>query len=82
MIGNLNPIAFKGYGTVLPERAHAGKKNEKDSRFLRDLPQGETVIYRAKSEVWLDFGTGMTVLSVSCCARSLLSVSACCAYRS
>ena len=65
MIGNLNPIAFKGYGTVLPERAHAGKKNEKDSRFLRQLSQSETVIYRAKSEVWLDFGTGMTVLSVS-----------------
>ena len=65
MIGNLNPIAFKDFGTVLPERAHTGRKIEKDGKNLRKLTQGETVIYRAKSEVWLDFGSGMTVLSVS-----------------
>ena len=65
MIGNLNPIAFQGFGTVLSERAHGGKKIEKEKKYLRKLISGDAVIYRSCTEVWLDFSKGMTVLSVS-----------------
>ena len=65
MVRNLNPIAFQGFGSVLSERAQSVRKVEKDSKYLRKLHQGDAVIYRTKSEVWMDFGSGMTVLSVS-----------------
>ena len=65
MIRNLNPIAFQGFGNVLSERAQSARKVEKDGKNLRKLSAEEAVIYRAKSEVWMDFGTGMSVLSVS-----------------
>ena len=65
MIGNLNPIAFQGFGTVMPERSQSGRKFEKNSKNLRKLTQGPADIYRAQSDIWLDFGSGMTVLSVS-----------------
>ena len=65
MIRNLNPITFQGYGSVMSERAQTPRKVEKVSKNLRKLTEGEAVIYRAKSEVWMDFGMGMTVLSVS-----------------
>jgi len=65
MIRNLNPIAFRGYGHVLPERAHTARKVEKKEKNLRKLSQGDAVIYLAKSDVWMDFGSGMSVLSVS-----------------
>ena len=65
MIRNLNPITFQGFGAVLSERAQAVRKVEKVSKNLRKLIEGEAVVYCAKSEVWMDFGTGMTVLSVS-----------------
>ena len=65
MIRNLNPIAFQGFGSVLSERAQSAKKVEKDGTNLKKLIQGETAIYHAKSPVWMDFGSGMCVLSVS-----------------
>ena len=65
MIRNLNPIAFQGFGMVMSERAHAVRKVEKESKNLKKLTQGEVDVYRVQSEVWMDFGSGMTVLSVS-----------------
>ena len=65
MVRNLNPIAFQGFGSVLSERAQSARKMEKESKHLRKLHPGDAVIYRAKSDVWMDFGSGMSVLSVS-----------------
>ena len=65
MIRNLNPIAFQGFGNVMSERAHAVRKIEKMSKNLKKLTQEEAIVYRAQSDVWMDFGSGMTVLSVS-----------------
>ena len=65
MIRNLNPIAFQGFGNVMSERAHAVRKIEKVSKNLKKLTQEEAIVYRAQSDVWMDFGSGMTVLSVS-----------------
>jgi len=72
MIRNLNPIAFQGFGSVLSERAQSAKKVEKDGTNLKKLIQGETAIYYAKSPVWMDFGSGMCVLSVSKDGRDFL----------
>ena len=72
MIRNLNPIAFQGFGSVLSERAQSAKKVEKDGTNLKKLIQGETAIYHAKSPVWMDFGSGMCVLSVSKDGRDFL----------
>ncbi|MBR3973452.1 MAG: helix-turn-helix transcriptional regulator [Oscillospiraceae bacterium] len=65
MIRNLNQVSFQGYGTILPERAHAAKIIDKGERQTITLDQGDALVYRAVSEVWLNCGTGMTILSVS-----------------
>ena len=65
MIRNLNQVSFQGFGTILPERARAAKIIDKGDRRTLALEQGNAVVYRAVSEVWLNCGTGMSVLSVS-----------------
>ena len=65
MIRNLNQVSFQGFGTILPERAHAAKIMDNGNRRTLELRHGEAVVYRAQSEVWLGCGTGMSVLSVS-----------------
>jgi len=64
MIRNLNQLNFKGFGTVLPERA--GAPTGIAERKTLTLTMQDAPIYRAVSEVWLySSRTGMTVLSVS-----------------
>ena len=65
MIRNLNQVSFQGYGTILPERAHAAKIIDRGERQTLTLTKGAASVYRAVSEVWLNCGTGMTILSVS-----------------
>ena len=66
MIRNLNRLNFKGYGSVSLERAPDNGQSAKSmERQTLHLSQGEVPIYRAVSEVWLNYSTGMTVLSVS-----------------
>lgn len=65
MIRNLNPITFRDYGTVLPERREREKDgSECNIRQLR-VEGEEAVVYRAASETLLSLGSGMSVLSVS-----------------
>ena len=66
MIRNLNQMNFKGYGTVCAEKA-PGKAAipAPDDREKLQLAQGEVPVYRAVSEVWFFYSSGMTVLSVS-----------------
>ena len=66
MIQNLNRLNFKSYGTVSPE--HAPADNAPASYELREvlpLNQEPPTVYQAVSEVRLNYGAGMTVLSVS-----------------
>ena len=65
MIRNLNQVSFQGFGTILPERAHTAKIVDKSARQTIQLQPGDAPVYRAVSEVWLNCGTGMSVLSVS-----------------
>lgn len=66
MIRNLNQVGFQGFGSILPERARNGKTVERSNRQTLMLTPGDALVYRAMSEVWLNYcGTGMTILSVS-----------------
>lgn len=66
MIQHLNRLDFKNYGIVSLEHAPADNiPTSKGSRVMLPLDQEPPVIYQAVSEVWLNYGTGMTVLSVS-----------------
>ena len=65
MIRNLNPIAFQGFGTVLSERAHTAKRLVKEEKNLKTLPREDASVYKTQGDVWMDFSTGMSVLSVS-----------------
>ena len=66
MIQNLNRLNFKSYGTVSPEHAPADNASAKCKTWeVLHLDQETTTVYQAVSEVWLNYGTGMTVLSVS-----------------
>ena len=66
MIQNLNRLNFKSYGTISLEHAPSDNApaNYKSWETL-SLNQEPPVIYQAVSDVWLNYGTGMTVLSVS-----------------
>ena len=63
MIRNLNQLNFKGFGTLLPERAGAPTGAAERKELL--LTCRKVPVYRAVSEVWLYSSSGMTVLSVS-----------------
>jgi hypothetical protein len=65
MIRNLNPITFQGFGSVLSERAHTSKRTVREEQNLKKLDREDAAVYRACSNVWLDFCSGMSVLSVS-----------------
>ena len=62
MIRNLNQFSFKEYGSVAPERT-PGQNAPLAARQQFDWKV--QTVYRAKSEVWVRFNEGMTVLSVS-----------------
>ena len=65
MICNLNPLSFKGFGTVSPERTA--------DTLLASLPNSRELVinriqapvYRAETEIWLQSRGGMVALSVS-----------------
>ena len=65
MICNLNPLSFKDFGTVSPERTA--------DTLLASLPKARELtlsgtqipVYRAESEIWLQSRGGMVSLSVS-----------------
>ena len=65
MIRNLNQVAFQGFGTVPPERTQGAKSFDKNAAAVWELSSSEAVLFRAESEVWVTFGTGMSVLTVS-----------------
>ena len=66
MIRNLNRLNFKDYGHVLTEKSSSGdalSKNNDSSPLL--LTQNDLQVFQADTEVWINYSTGMTVLSVS-----------------
>ena len=67
MIRNLNQLNFRGFGTILPERADstgtAGRAGNR--RLLHLSTRKEVPIYRAAGDTWVTNQSGMTVLSVS-----------------
>ncbi len=63
MIGNLNPVSFQQFGTVLPERETRGRLREQHREL--QLKDREAQIYRTLGEVRLSAREGLTVLSVS-----------------
>lgn len=66
MIRNLNPLTFKDFGTVSPERPQAENAGSAaDNRILLSASQGPVPVYRTVSDTLLYYGSGMTVLSVS-----------------
>ena len=65
MIRNLNQMTFQGFGTVPPERNQSAKFFDRNAADSWKLSPVEAVICRAKAEVWVTSGTGMSVLSVS-----------------
>ena len=65
MIRNLNQVSFQGFGNVPPERNQSAKLFEKNEAVSLQLSQKETVIYCAKSDTWVTFDSGISVLSVS-----------------
>lgn len=64
MIGNLNQVSFRGFGTILPERAQATQLPEVGEKVLRLLP-GDAPVYLAPENCRLHSDSGMAVLSVS-----------------
>ena len=63
MIRNLNPMTFREYGAVLPEREYRTPERSKSLQLPVD--REAFPVYRAKAETWLNMGSGMSVLSVS-----------------
>ena len=65
MICNLNPLSFKGFGTVSPERTAdtvlAGLPKAQELTINRN----DAPVYRTETETWLQSRSGMVVLSVS-----------------
>ena len=65
MIRNLNQVTFQGFGIVPPERDQSAKHFDKNAAVSWNLTREDTSIYRAQTETWITFGSGMSVLSVS-----------------
>ena len=65
MIHNLNQVSFQGYGIILPERSGDTRGNWNGTQQTLTLARGSAPVYHAASEVWINSGTGMSVLSVS-----------------
>ena len=65
MIRNLNPLTFRGFGTILPERKDGDPfPREADTRALR-LVRRKAPIYCGEENCWVCPGSAMAVLSVS-----------------
>ena len=64
MIRNLNQVNFRGFGTILPEKASSRKAPEGCASRVISLQKNASV-FRAVTTVWLGCGTGSSVLSVS-----------------
>ena len=52
MIRNLNSIAFKGFGSVLSERAQAAKRLAKEEKNLKTSPGRMSVSIRPRATFW------------------------------
>ncbi len=65
MVRNLNQMTFQGFGIVPPERSQGVSYIDKSTAAVWNLSGQEGTVFRAKSDTWVTFGTGMSVLSVS-----------------
>jgi len=65
MIRNLNQVTFQQFGSVPSERTQNAKNIDKSVIKSWPLEQKDLGVYRAKTEVFLNCGTGMAVLDVS-----------------
>ena len=65
VIQNLNPMTFRGFGSILSERPQSSKTFDIDQTLVLNESQTDAVVYRAMSETWVNMGSGMSVLSVS-----------------
>lgn len=65
MIQNLNPITFRDFGVVLPERKTVRTGSESGNTLQLRMQDEEAVVYRAAAQTHLCLGSGMSVLSVS-----------------
>ncbi|MBP3685362.1 MAG: helix-turn-helix transcriptional regulator [Oscillospiraceae bacterium] len=65
MIRNLNQMTFQGFGTVPPERNQSAQYFDKNAAKTCALSEAGAVVCRARTEVWVTSGSGMSVLSVS-----------------
>jgi len=65
MVRNLNQMTFQGFGTVPPERSQGVVYIDKSTAAVWELSGSEGVVFRARSDTWVTFGSGMSVLSVS-----------------
>ena len=65
MICNLNPLSFKGFGSVSPERATDTVLSKLPKAQELNIRRVDVPIYRAETEIWLQSRSGMVTLSVS-----------------
>ena len=66
MIRNLNLSSFKNFGIVCTEHSDTYSAYAKSEKIeTLQLASGNVPVFQAVSEVWLHFGLGGTVLSVS-----------------
>ncbi len=65
MIRNLNQVTFQQFGTVPSERTQSARNIEKNEMRVWQLSRDEATVYRAKSEVFLNCGTGMAIIYAS-----------------
>lgn len=62
MIRHLNPVAFRRFGTILPEKSSLSGKPNHHSIYLN---QDVVSHYRTAAPVWVGAETGLVILSVS-----------------
>ena len=66
MIRNLNRLNFKDYGQVMTEKSPDSISAERiKSATPLKLAQNDLQVFQADTEVWINYSTSMTVLSVS-----------------
>lgn len=67
MIWNLNQVNFRGFGTILPERAPADRQEDTalGTRHTLRLKSGCAQSFRTCSETWICCCEGATILSLS-----------------
>ncbi len=64
MIQNLNQIALKKFGVVLPERAQSSDPYPRDSALVIHPAGSELMLYRTVENTWISSIGGMAVLSI------------------